>query len=70
MILTKEVWGRLKNDPDFQEFMLFLRSQREIETDRLTSGATLRHGPDTAESTAKSVGIIRGLDIAITFQPE
>lgn len=70
MTLTKESWGRLKNDPDFQEFLQFLRAQRALETDRLTSGGTLRHGLDTAESTAKSVGVIRGLDIAITFQPE
>lgn len=70
MTLTSASWHRLKGDPDFQDFMLVLVEARQAEVDRLIGGSTLRGGAMSAELTAKAVGTIRGLDIALAYKPE
>jgi hypothetical protein len=64
-MLTKEALSRLRLDPDFQEYVAFLRDHLQQQEDRIISGATIQDDRNVGVKTAHCVGLMKGLKIAI-----
>lgn len=68
---SKEEWQEWQAHPVTEWFMWAVSEVKNDYAGMLSSGQTLKeHSDDTAQTTARTVGIVAGMESAMNIEPE
>lgn len=68
---SREEWMEWSTHPTTRWFKWALTQVRQEVQDSLSTGATLRQASDdTAQATARAVGYVSGVGVALDLEPE